>query len=368
MNWGKLLSMGIRGRAQQWLERRGLAASPGEFAGDFLPDLCSASAVFALVLVAELLALVLVLADSSLQQFDWGQLALTSILVQWVVLLSAALLCPLRGYLGRCPPLLAGSLSYGLVLAVTGVFSALGQWFLLAAPALDLWQLAENLAVAAVFAGIALRYLYLQQQLSWQQRAELQSRIQALQSRIRPHFLFNSMNSIASLIESDPATAERVVEDLSDLFRSSLAEPALVSVSDELAVARRYIGIEQLRLGERLRLDWQLGDYPPEARVPSLLLQPLLENAIYHGIQPISEGGTVEVRIVENDRRLELSVRNPVAPPSAAGQRRGNSMALNNIRHRLAAHFGKAGQLSTECANGEFTARIVVPVMETVPE
>ena len=342
---------------------RGVVHGDEPAAGDFLPDLCRPQAVLALVLVGELLALVLVVADSGLRVFDWDQLALTSFLVQWVVLASAALLCPLRAWLGQRSPQLAGSLCYGLVLGVTVLFSVAGQWVLRgwATPFLDVWQLGGNVLVAAVFAGIVLRYFYLQQQLNNQMQAELQARIQALQSRIRPHFLFNSMNSIASLITTDPDMAERVVEDLSDLFRSSLAEPALVPLADELDVSRHYMNIEQLRLGSRLKVDWQIGEYPAATLIPSLLLQPLLENAIYHGIQPRPEGGTVVLSIQPQGAGLEILVSNPTAQASER-HHQGNRVALDNIRNRLAAHFGPAAHLVTEQGETSFVARIHLPL------
>src|SRR5690554_5410204 len=211
--------------------------------------------------------------------------------VQWVVLVSAVILCRLRPRLRRWPPLRAGAVSYAVVLLVTLVFSILGQLlmrgFFNLPLKINLWELATSLLTAAILAGIGLRYLYLQQQLRNQQQGELDARIQALQSRIRPHFLFNSMNSIASLIATEPETAERVVEDLSELFRASLAEPTLIPIDAELALCRRYLEIEKLRLDKRLQVDWQVEPLPASTQIPSLLLQPLLENAVVHGIEPL---------------------------------------------------------------------------------
>jgi len=161
--------------------------------GDFLPDLCKVQSVFTLILGGELLALALVLADSGLYPFNWEQLGTVSFLVQWVVLLSAALLCPLRPFLGRHSLLLAGCLTFSLILLVTLVVSLAGQW-LVQGGVINVWQVATNMVLAGIFGGIVLRYFYIQQQLLNQEEAELKARIQALQSRIRPHFLFNSMN------------------------------------------------------------------------------------------------------------------------------------------------------------------------------
>ncbi len=344
-------------------DRRQTNAPP---ASDFLPDLCAPQAVLLLVLVAELLALLLAVTRTGLAQISWEVLALVSFQVQWVVLVSAVLLCRLRPYLRRWNPLRAGATSYGLVLVVTLVFSIAGQLLIRSyfnqPLTLDYWQLAGNLLTAAILAGIGLRYLYLQQQLRNQQRAELQARIQALQSRIRPHFLFNSMNSIASLIAVDPASAERAVEDLAILFRASLAEPALIPLERELELCRGYLDIEQLRLGDRLRVNWRLEDLPRGITIPSMLLQPLLENAVFHGVEPSTGGGEIDIQITRADQQLVIRIDNPLPPPSLHQRRSHNRMALDNIRHRLQAHYGQAARLSEDSKDGRFTLVIVYPL------
>lgn len=319
----------------------------------FLPDMCTLQAVFLLVVLGELLALALTLADSGLAGFDWENLGVRSFLLQWIVLLSAALLCPLRYPLAQLPAWLAGAACYLLVLGVTLVCSLLGLWALGGWQSGDGLTLLSNLILAAIFAGIVLRYLYVQQQWSNQQKAELRARLQALQSRIQPHFLFNSMNGIASLIATEPDKAERMVEDLSSLFRASLAEPGLVPLAEELALCRQYMAIEQLRLGDRLKVHWQIepaaenGAQP--CRVPSLLLQPLLENAVQHGIQSLAAGGLVAIEITLVDASVNVLITNPMAATQSSGATgRGNRMALSNIRHRLQAHFGTVATFRAE--------------------
>ncbi|ROQ21780.1 two-component system sensor histidine kinase AlgZ [Marinimicrobium koreense] len=332
----------------------------------FLPNLCAPQAVLLLVLVAELLAVLLAMINRGLAQLSWDAIALYSFLVQWIVLVSAVLLCRLQPRLNRCTPVRAGALSYGLVLAVTVIFSLLGQWllqaFLGAELRLDGWQLAENLLAAAILAGIGLRYLYLQQQLRNQQQAELSARIQALQSRIRPHFLFNSLNSIASLIATAPDRAERAVEDLAGLFRASLAEPALIPLKRELALCRGYLAMEQLRLGDRLRVDWHLDELPESTPIPALLLQPLLENAVFHGIEPRPEGGDIQIQIARSGNQVAIRIDNPLPAGRHPEQaRQTNRMALDNVRHRLQAHFGPAARLSERREGGRFTLIITYP-------
>lgn len=343
----------------------------------FLPNLCSTQALFLLVLLAELLALLLTLAATGLRHFNWDYLALVSLYILWTVLVCALCLCRLRHWLAKRSQAQAGALSFLLVLAVTLVLSIFSQWYMYPIDSdtlfkpfrLDSWLLLEQLALAAIIGGVALRYLYLQQQLINQREAELQARIQALQSRIRPHFLFNSMNSIASLISIDPNTAERLVEDLSELFRASLAEPSLTPLARELDLCRHYLAIEQLRLGERLKVDWQLGEFDPQLKIPSLILQPLLENAIVHGVEPLPKGGTITIKLQQTKHQLRLQITNPYPLEKLAHStgnskmaNRHNHMALGNIRHRLVAHYGSSARLSSSAEQGVYSTYIFCPL------
>jgi two-component system, LytTR family, sensor histidine kinase AlgZ len=337
--------------------------------GFFIPDLCNVQAVFFLVLVAELLALVLSIGSSGLRRFSWQEFATISLFVQWTVLLSAASLCRLRLWLVRWPRARAAALSYATVLAVTAAVSIAAQWLMGGVLGggnwrLDIWLLLDNLAICAVLAGIALRYLYLTQQLRQRQRAELEARLEALQARIRPHFLFNSMSSIASLIGSDAAAAEAAVEDLASLFRATLSQTsAEVTVAEELDLCRRYLRIEQLRLGPRLQIDWQVAALPETLPIPNLSLQPLLENAIYHGIQIRPAGGTVRIAGEYRDGWVRIEVANPL-PDQGNEYRKGNRMALGNIAHRLQALYGDdAGVQREQLAaaagrDGQFITRL----------
>lgn len=327
----------------------------------FLPDLCGRRAVGVVVLVAELLAIVLVLARTGFAGEMWSELGITSLFVQWVALTTAVALCALRQPLARMQRHMAAAIAYGVIVLDALIFSLIAQYGYgsLLGPFAPQGEpsfaaVAANVLIAAIIGGLVLRYFYVQEQLRLQQEAELQARIQALQSRIRPHFLFNSMNIIASLIVTDPRTAEVVVEDLADLFRASLHDAGNeVSLAHELDLCRRYVRIEQLRMGERLRVDWQVDDIPlNDLRIPLLTLQPLLENAIYHGIQPLAEGGTVTLQITYRDGIVTIHVTNPVSPLTAAGPgaggHRGNRMALDNIRHRLQALYGPGAGISAD--------------------
>ncbi len=312
----------------------------------FLPDLCKTRVVFALVLITELMVLVEVLAGSGASDFDWDYLALASLFVQWIMLSSSALLCLLRNWLSRRELKQSVMVCFGVVGIVTIAFTIGAKWMVVQLPLhvfwleLEVWSVLKNLLVAIIITGLVLRYLYVQHELHRQQRAELQARLQSLQSRIHPHFLFNSMNSIASLIAVDPDRAEQAVVDLSELFRASLQQGSSeVTIAHEIALCRQYLRIEQLRLGNRLKVEWQLDDLPETLPIPLLTLQPLFENAIYHGVQPLSKGGTVTVAGEYRQGVVTLRISNPVLAGGASGVS-GNRIALVNIEDRLRTLYG----------------------------
>jgi two-component system sensor histidine kinase AlgZ len=222
------------------------------------------------------------------------------------------------------------------------------------------WQLLRNVAVAVVVASVVLRYFYLQHQLRLREQLELQSRLNSLRDRIRPHFLFNTLNSIASLIMSRPDAAERAVEDLSELFRMSLQdERRITTVADELRLCEIYLEIEKLRLDDRLQVDWDVAEGAREQPMPSLVLQPLVENAIYHGISTLPGGGTVKIAVCAEGGEVKASVENPVSGHAPSSQ--GNNIALDNIRARLDALYGKAGSLQVTPEADRFSVELRYP-------
>ncbi len=347
---------------------RSVAASIDDF---FLPNFCQGRAVFLLVLVTELFVLAMVLAASGIIGFSWDYLALVSLFVQWIVLLNALCLCALRRSLALLSLPQAVTAAYALILIITLLVSLIAQWVLAGADSgqsgfqVNINTLLRNLIVSAIMTGLVLRYFYVQNRLRQKEQAELQARIQALQSRIRPHFLFNSMNIIASLIESEPETAERVVEDLSELFRASLKQAdSPVSLEHEIELCKRYIGIEKLRLGDRLRVNWQVEALPASASIPLLTLQPLLENAIYHGIQPLADGGQIGVLIQHQKGAINITVSNPCPETKVESSQKSNRIALENIRSRLQALYGEKARLSTHVSDGVFVTQLSYPLFD----
>ena len=190
-----------------------------------------------------------------------------------------------------------------------------------------------------------------------------EARLQALQARIRPHFFFNSINAVLSLVRSDPRRAEEALHDIAELFRVLMADNRdLIPLRRELELCQQYLDIEQLRLGDRLKVQWHTEAMPADAMVPPLLLQPVLENAVYHGIEPASEPGTVTVDIRLSGGLLRISLRNPYRGESR--HQSGNRMALANIRERLQLHFDAEAGLATRAANGVFEVAISLPYVK----
>jgi two-component system sensor histidine kinase AlgZ len=189
------------------------------------------------------------------------------------------------------------------------------------------------------------------------------ARLSELQARIRPHFLFNTLNSAIALVRAEPARAEALLEDLSDLFRHALADPGeSVTLAQEIALAKRYLAIEQVRFGERLRVSWELDPAANEARLPPLLLQPLVENAVLHGVEPSASGAQLKISTERRGDKVVIKVGNSVpGEPAALELAKGNGMALANVRDRLNLLHDVQGSFHAGFKNGVYQVRIEVP-------
>jgi two-component system sensor histidine kinase AlgZ len=339
--------------------------------GGFLPDFCRAHIVVALMLAGELLAIVLTLGSgpTTLAGF-WVRLGPTTLYTLVIVVTSAALLCPLAKLLRRLDDLLSAFLTLLLILAVTAAAAWLVPHALPPGTASSLMPadgttglLLRSLGISAIFSALSMRYLYLDHLWRRQVEAEAEARFQKLQARIRPHFLFNSLNTIANVIQTDPNLAEDLLQDMADLFRATLAKPAEVSnLADELVLAARYLHLEKQRLGERLNLEWDVEDLPGGAQLPPLILQPLVENAVYHGIQPSRRPGLIRISGVYRLGIVNISIRNTLPGPDEPNRHaEGNHMALDNVRQRMAAMFPGAAQVLNSRIDGDYQIRLVFP-------
>ena len=283
------------------------------------------------------------------------QFAQLAVVLEPVLLLSLVSLYALSKWLAR--------LRYALGIAIVMLLVAAWTTLVLNASmvlgeATTPFGLARAWILCALLTAFVIAYFFLRKRAYSPALAD--ARLQALQARIRPHFLFNSLNAVLSLIRSDPKRAEETLEDLAELFRALMQDNRRLStLAEELALCRQYLSLEQLRLGERLHVEWDIETMPKDALVPQLLLQPLVENAIYHGIEPGVEPGTVRIRIARDKNQVRLLLTNPYHPDYQ--HRAGNRMALANIGERLALHFDVEASLATEVAGDKFEIRIVLP-------
>ncbi|MEM9531182.1 MAG: histidine kinase [Pseudomonadota bacterium] len=340
--------------------------APDPAPGRWFPNFCRTDVVFSLVVLGELVVLIMWLAPGR-DGLSLRDLAVSSLFGQWLVLLCAVALCSLRPLLNRLPVLKGSVVAYLCILLLVAGGTAVAvsaerfAGFQLTSTDTSLARYVTNSVIlAALVAAAALRYYYIQQQWRAGVEASSEAQVRALQARIRPHFLFNSMNTIASLIRTRPKVAEEAVLNLSDLFRAALSRSEeSASLAAELTLCRRYMEIEQLRLGDRLAVNWDIDTLPGRETLPPLLLQPLFENAIYHGIQPRTEGGTVEVTGGRDGQRWWITLRNPMI---AGARKPGNQIALNNIRQRLTHHFGEGATLAVQETVDQFQVTVSVPL------
>jgi len=319
-----------------------------------LPDFRNLGVLLRIIVGVNLCALGAALVDASSLAHFAERATTTAAVVQPLLVASLLLLAladrPLRRLSYR-----AGVL---LVIVVELALAAVFHRALTLLPGLELPPVGRLLALTALVTAVLLFYFDLRGRALSPALSE--ARLQALQARIRPHFLYNSINAVLSLLRAEPRRAEAALEDLASLFRVLMADNReLTPLAHELELARQYLDLEQLRLGDRLRVEWHVDKMPRDALVPPLVLQPLLENAVYHGIEPRAEPGTIAVDIYARRDTLHVRLRNPY---EAAGRHHGgNKMALANIRERLALHFDAEATLDTRVGDGSYEVRIALP-------
>ncbi|HTJ96582.1 MAG TPA: histidine kinase [Rhodocyclaceae bacterium] len=321
-----------------------------------LPDFRNLGVWLRILLGTNLLGLLWVLARNN----DWSLLSGEFVeLALWIeppLFVLLPLLHLLNPWLGKLPPRVGRAALLFLIGLVAGA-----QHYLFAVLLLEPLGSAElvRTLIWAELAGISMLgyFAYLQILFS---PALAEARLLALTARIRPHFLYNSLNAVLGVIRHDPKRAEQALEELSDLFRVLMKENReLVLLSSEIALARQYLDLERLRLGDRLQVDWQIDACPPDTLMPPLMLQPLLENAVYHGIEPAEAPATVVVSLSVQNSRIRLVLSNPV---HATAAHHGNQMALANIRERLMLFYDLEARLETREYDGKYEVLIELPM------
>ena len=329
-----------------------------------LDALWAVRAILWVLLAGLALSVVLTLAPAD-DSDRWSTFWRTCVLVQWLLLTTLSMMYGLNRWLARLRPINVAWVALGLLMANTWAVAAI-VWLIFRPVSLapqDSWHgfflRATGIALAVGLLGLAAF------QNHWRARQlavrAKQAELEALQARIRPHFLFNTLNTGAALVHQRPEQAERLLLDLADLFRAALGGPREIPLADELALARRYLEIEALRFGERLRVAWDVPTPLPDATVPALSIQPLVENAIRHGIEPLAGGGTVSVQVHATVDEIVVTVRNPLPPAGRAGNG-GHRVGLSSSRARIEALTGGRGRLEAGEDDGMYVASMTVPL------
>lgn len=323
-----------------------------------LPNFCNLGVMLrSLIVVNLLLAAAAVLRASSLAGAGQEFMVLAAF-GEPVLILSLVALCAGRRALH--------AMGYAASIAVVVAFEVLVAWlgaqfFGHLVPDRRAMPFAQLAFLVLFVTGITIVYFDLRSRALSPAIAE--ARIQALQSRIRPHFLYNSINAVLSLMRSEPRRAERALEDMADLFRVLMSDNrTLAPIGEEVELARQYLAIESLRLGERLKVRWNVAAMPADALVPPLVLQPLVENAVYHGIEPSQAGGEIAVDVGLAGGELVMVLTNPL--PGEGRHSGGNKMAMANIRERLQLHFDAEASMKSEARDGSYKVTIRMPYLK----
>jgi len=346
---------------------------PRDRIGSLVPNFGGATIALRLIVFAQIIAVILTVArNSGINQATWTDLFQMTVLTQAIALGSIVALKIIAAPVQKLSPRVAGIIVFLVVALIAAAMVEVLIFTLYLTGKIPTrwpeWHLTLQIRTACVAVplfALAIRYIMVNHRAQLEAQQQQQDRLQALQSRIRPHFLFNSMNSIATLIQSDPELAERALQDLADVFRVLLADARkMVPITAESELARQYLNIEKMRLGERLQVKWTASNVPRSALIPSLTLQPLIENAVYHGIEPSFAGGTVDIQLWSEQDNLNVMISNPVPEiTNQAQHRRGNQIAMNNVRERLESHFGGQAGLHNIEQKGMYTVKLRMPIV-----
>lgn len=335
----------------------------------FLPNMCVPQSVLRTVIIAELIAIVIALAGSDSFGNFFMQLGLSSLFIMWTTLLSVFMICLAGRYLFNPTTVQTTLIVLGITTTLTIIASLLATMALSYKEGgyIQFWDAhfyLKNIFISSVITLLFLRYFYIQHQWEIYVHADTSAKYDALQSRMRPHFLFNSLNTVAQLVHMDQDKAEEAILDLASFMRTILDKRNRISLREELDLTISYLNMEGLRLGKhRLSIVWDMNQatLPMDMDIPPLLLQPLVENAIYHGIQPRKDGGTLGISLYDQGDSLGVSVTNPVPPDNANAHQKGNHIAQENMKKRLQLAYGDRANLKIERTAHQYRVSFSIP-------
>lgn len=331
-----------------------------------IPDCCNLGVVFRTLIAVNLALLATTLLRADGLATVLMQFVESSMLVELPCFLSLFLLCGAHR-IGHRIPFWGQRLLCAMVpAAVTGAVIRLLSRYLFLDSFTDL-STVRAMLIAALF-GVALQHYFELRGRAFSP-VLVEARLQALQARIRPHFLFNSLNAVLSLIRTEPRRAETALEDLADLIRVLMRDArAMTTLEKEIRLCRQYLSIEKIRLGDRLKVQWERDGISDEvvyrAQIPTLLLQPLLENAVHYGVEPSAVPAQIRIQLKRTLDRIEIVIINPYHAKTGLSLSDGNQMALNNIRERLELLYDVEAQLTTAVVDDQFEVRVRYPYVK----
>ena len=327
-------------------------------------DLCRSKFVLRAIVLAQAVAILLALAPGAIED-RWFRLGLSTLFVQWVALLSLLLLCQIQRRFKHTSPRQFATTAFVILLSCTS-FVSLVAFALLTEKG---WEaqvsisvfLLHNLLIALIVGIICLQFYLMHQERHQRIAAQSRAELDALQARIRPHFLFNSLNTAAELTQQDPKAAEDALLNLSNLFRAALKAGEDSNLQEELTLVDSYLSLEQWRLGSRLMIQRHYPDKLPLVTLPSLTIQPLIENAVRHGVESRSEPTCISIQILLSEQHVTLLIQNPVSE-KPQGRLKGNGVAIDNIRQRLALLYDDRARLTTGVLDHHYRVKLVIPL------
>lgn len=359
---------------------------------DALPNFRNLGILLRILLISNVLAVL----QAVLLANSWADVPQR--MLQIAALLTPVLFCSLlmlwvaQPWLNRLPYRQGAAATIAIAVAFTlSVYEYGGELYDSSGRSEQYFEEVRYALLAVLVSGLLLLYFKLRARML--SRALHEARLQVLRARIRPHFLFNTINAVLGIVRTQPRQVETALEDMADLFRMAMSDARdLVPLNREIQLSKQYIALEQLRIGERLNVDWQMQDIPEVALIPPLLLQPLLENAVYHGIEALPQGGTIRILMQRSGDELRLTVENPCLEHSTQaaetmehparkghelespamrdrgnGGQRNNKMALMNIRERLDLLFDAEASYRVEHGKDYYRVLIVLPYIKERP-
>jgi two-component system sensor histidine kinase AlgZ len=359
---------------------------------DTLPNFRNLGIVLRILLISNGLAILQAIMQANAWEDIAQHLMQIATLLTPVLLISLLLLWVAQPWLNRLPYWRGALATIAIVVVLTlSIYKSGGDLYSPTGNARYYFDEVRYVLISVAVCGFLLLYFRLRAKMLT--RALHEARLQVLRARIRPHFLFNTINAVLGIVRAQPKQAETALEDMADLFRVAMTDARdLVPLHREIQLSKQYIALEQMRMGDRLSVDWEIHEVPEHALIPPLLLQPLLENAVYHGIEPLTQGGVIKVVLKLRTEGILLSVENPHAAnnsatadmdkagdfqktyepaskPSHAGrwQRSNNKMALLNIRERLDLLFDAEARYQVENGNNFYRVEIILPYIKERP-